>query len=399
MESRTPVEDTQPTRANRTLAWTIAILGLCMLLTAGLVAWLYLRDGAAAWHALLGPASNEHVAFVSGTLAQGLDLYLADGHGEKRVNLSPSRGDEIFPAWSPDGKSLAYCRVSLLGQASGPRAADAGIYLLEVSATGEGRRPAELIYAITDGVPRYPAWSPDGAHIALLAVPAFDESGAPTATTTLLVVIDVATRQQQEHVLPLLVTVQDVDWSAEGSELSLVGMTFDAEGKELQRGVYVYELDSRTLTRIAPTATDVAWSPTGELLACANPNDSPGLALLNADGSVAQTLEDAQWVTSVAWSPDGAQLVYGRASQTGYALALGDVATGETSIVLDVLSGPAEYATWSPSGAMLAYTIFANATDDVQATIGVVDMRTYRALPFAAAHSIEGMAVWQPLTP
>ncbi len=391
--------DNLPTRTNRILAWTIAILGLCVLLSVGLVGWLYLRDGAAAWQALRGPGSNEHIAFVSGTLAEGLDLYLADAHGEKRVNLSPSRGDEIFPAWSPDGKKLAYCRVSLLGQTSGPRAADAGAYLLDVSTAAEGRRPAELLYAISDGVPRYPAWSPDGARIALVATPAFDDSGRPTATETLLVVIDVVTHQQQEHVLPLLVTVQDVDWSAGGSALALVGMTFDAEGKELERGVYVYELDSRTMARIAPTATDVAWSPTGELLACANPDDSPGLVLLNADGSPARTLEDTQWVTSMAWSPDGAQLIYGRASRTGYALALCDVATGETSIVLDALSGAAEYATWSLSGALVAYTIYANATDDLQASIGVVDMRTHRTVPFASEHSIEGMAVWQPMTP
>jgi dipeptidyl aminopeptidase/acylaminoacyl peptidase len=73
------------------------------------------------------------------------DLYLVSADGQRRVQLTHTIGDESSPAWSPDGQRLAYVR---------------GGRVFVISTTGAGAR------SLTRGDDTEPQWSPDGRWIA-----------------------------------------------------------------------------------------------------------------------------------------------------------------------------------------------------------------------------------------
>ena len=108
-----------------------------------------------AYRTVIWSPDGSHLAIVGARdSGEDLDLYVIrpDGSGRRRVNsasLLPRPG-MMRPAWSPDGRQLAY--VSRVGRAEQE--------ITIVSADGRVRRRLSTGYA--------PAWSPDGRSLALV---------------------------------------------------------------------------------------------------------------------------------------------------------------------------------------------------------------------------------------
>src|SRR5262249_51512749 len=77
--------------------------------------------------------------------------------GEKRRLTSPGEGFDLDPAFSPDGRSLAYCHYG-----GNPIAR---VFLLDLSADRKPSGEPRALTPVTDGPTNHPTWTPDGREI------------------------------------------------------------------------------------------------------------------------------------------------------------------------------------------------------------------------------------------
>ncbi len=94
---------------------------------------------------------GRRIAYVRGSYPANVCVMNADGRGVRA--LTASGGDELSGlAWSRDGRRIAY---------AGGRSGDSHIYVVDA----RGRSlPTNLTYAFDEGS-YSPSWSPDGARI------------------------------------------------------------------------------------------------------------------------------------------------------------------------------------------------------------------------------------------
>src|SRR5690606_13860946 len=195
-----------------------------------------------------------------------------------------------------------------------------------------------------------PAWSPDGATIAFQRVdPAsgqFDGQWLAAADGSDL-----------RRVPGTEAAERAPSWSPDGQ--SLLFESF----RDGSAGIYRADLASGEVSAVLahePVAYErPAWSPDGEAIAyllrrVTSAGEVRHLYLADADGSNPRRLTDLDQVSSVAWSPDGSQLVVA-AERTPFAsdVLIVNPADGAiqplTSGAMDVMP------TWSPDGAYVAF--------------------------------------------
>lgn len=210
-----------------------------------------------------------------------------DGGGEER--LTRGRVVDTDPAWSPDGERIAFTRTrvrfhpdedafSVLSQ---------GIYVMDANGTGvrqltAGRRDA------------HPAWSPDGERIAFgrgtgIWVMKPDGSGEIKLTRG-----------------PEFQGVEAISasFSPDGERIAFLGAPKGARTRVVRvmsaDGSDAAPLKNRPRTGLNPSAP--AWSPDGRRIAFVGERD--GIYVMNSDGTDQHRLRGARVNDSEpAWSP------------------------------------------------------------------------------------------------
>ena len=175
-----------------------------------------------------------HAATCSGSDNSAVWVTYASGAPPRRLTRPPDRYADSGPAWSPDGRTIAFIRR--LPTDSGP---DDGVYLLDVDSGGGGVRRLTSTRAET----RQLAWSPDGRTIAVGLVLVDVRTGASTPIGT------AATAS----------SVDAVAWSPDGRLLAFTN----------HRGVHVVDAAGAGHPRLVAAARfvrGVAWSPDGRRL-------------------------------------------------------------------------------------------------------------------------------------
>ena len=238
-----------------------------------------------------------------------------DGTGQRQMTSNMHL--DGYPAWSPDGREIAFVGDIFPGFSSGhygetiKSQEDFGLVIMYAdSPPSEGARNLRAGVGGKYRVALYPpVWSPDGQRLAFIAYDGQDEF-RPFSSRVLYTV---------GHDGKLLNRIGETTgpptWSPDGEHLAFVS------GDEQEPGVCVVRYDGTDLRRIwssgageeAIAATQLSWSPDGsEILLVAD-----GVHVVGADGDGHRTLaSDAGESTRAAWSPDGSEIaVYYTGSQ------------------------------------------------------------------------------------
>ena len=217
----------------------------------------------------------------------------ADGSGQENLTQHPAR--DSHPSWSRDGRKLAF--VSR-------RDGNSEIYVM--NADGSGLR--NVTRAPSDDL--RPAWSPDGRAIAFVKT------------------IQKKARRRDNtpyNYYEAYLYVVNGDGSGLRRLTTQPGYVFkhswSADGKTIRYGPYLVQADGSGQTELPlNVASDGAWSPDGKRIAFALIDTSPGnrtdedhgLWVVNADGSNRRQLTRYHVGSNPVWSPDGRRIAFRR---------------------------------------------------------------------------------------
>jgi TolB protein len=277
-----------------------------------------------------------------------------DGDFNKLVAFEEGR-DSDFNAWSPDGSKLVFVKLNF------ERTNDEGwmkLYVLNVGTRTQTPLTSEW------GHYQSPAWSPDGKHIAFSTFSRFDEQGEPTRLSVHVVGADGSNPVDLTGSLPDGTFSIFLDWFSDGQAVlfntykqsdesaQVYEARLDGSLTELSRPIRANILDwwKGTALTGTPGETTVKWlRPDGtssSLEVCPQASDTMRgastrskagvlffgvrcdrgewrLYLANEDGTRAQKLVDPPLSTGdgvmadQAWSPDGNFIAFNISSGSG----------------------------------------------------------------------------------
>lgn len=148
----------------------------------------------------------------------------------------------------------------------------------------------------------------------------------------------------------------------------------DKEKRRRDFSVHVTATDARAIKQITQSSTrevSPRLSPDGRRIAFIRHfNDRHELMVTRIDSDIPETLDTADSITNLSWSPDGKQLCYTPVEQHTSSLATVNLAGGDTKTLLTSSmrpdensqasrTAPAQYvsARWSPDGEHIAFIL------------------------------------------
>jgi Tol biopolymer transport system component len=229
-------------------------------------------------------------------------IFIMNADGSNPIQLTFGRGFNTFPAWSPDGKRLAFLAyndrftiielnsrkvTNLVGtewyigypvawspngqqlviatyKVVGRNRVDSGLYIVNAD-DGQMRR-------LTEGNEAWPDWSPDGQHILFL------HSIGPNFGSQTLRIIN-ADGSGAVDILPAEFAPKSPKWSPDNQRIAFIGHERQENGSILPTGIFVVNADGSGLTTVI----------------------SPGREILGFEGGAIIPLPRSIFHTGLAW--------------------------------------------------------------------------------------------------
>lgn len=287
----------------------------------------------------------------------GIHIVNADGTGlTARSAISGRTEWDASPAWSPNGKRIAFSswrHCTAQGRQTRANGGDCQREIYVMDADGSGIQRLTDMEASDSMAADYPAWSPDGATIAFTRT----RFGTPFKSTIYLMNPDgsglspLFTSTVAAHGRP--------SWSPDGTRMAFTLLN-GLEGSE--NGVYVTSENFTVVTRIT-TGLDgyASWSPTGNRIAFQRrhvelvPDSWHHIHVVDPDGSNETQLtigsgSPALLNLTPSWSPDGTRIVFSHVIGTAREVHIVNPdGSGRHSLMAPVWTF-ANLPAWSPFG-------------------------------------------------
>ena len=313
--------------------------------------------------------------FDDGTLVMMVN---EDGSG-RRIIVQAYPGSQLrhgsHADLSPDGTRIVYtsCEYST---DRGPRYSGRAKYHYEIASVAiDGSDPKRLTE--NDYMDHYPAWSPDGRRIAFISGLHYHHNFGPLRT----MLADGSEQRELTIYQPLppgsfrrpsrLNAYHAVpEWSPDGQQLAFVE-------EDSRRNLYTVRADGSELTKISETFSPPSWSPDGSRLAftkldgedvvlyTVKPNGSDLRAITKITDREAYGGRYLIWITTLAWSPEGSHIMFSCGARI-CVVDLDGVAVGESPFEEYILSPlfstrishrHHSAAAWSPDGSRIAVRV------------------------------------------